>query len=575
MRTLCEGLFTGLVLILLGWGNWQLGAQDLAIVGGTLIDGTGGPPQSNVMVLIQEGRVSGIVSADTPVPAGLPTIDADGKYLIPGLIDTHTHYRDWQPEFFINHGITTVLDLGNPPEWMQAIKEAVAKGKMKGPRQFRSDLIMQAPPDPQSREIPRQRRGRLVYVRDVAEARAEARRQIENGTDAIKVYAPLSPEQIAAIVKEADKANIPVAGHVLNARDAASAGIDFIEHTEGLAISTVDDVEKHEQVMRERYQGDPYFFGGVPTGPALMKGYPPHHLMNPDRFQELARLMAKQNTFLNPTLLNHWKGFSGHRQQFERENATLLNRPELGYVPERARLSMFDYGKVDGLDPSRREAVFAGYRRVQEFLRVLMKEGGKVVAGVDATAIPGLGTHQEMFLMVEAGLTPMQALLSATLWSAEMMKKADILGSVEVGKLGDLVVLNENPLEDIGNTQNIQWVIKEGVIQDTEYHADFAIPIPRPDPSMYLPQITDVTPRVAVEGSQTARISVQGDGFGRSAMILFDGVPISTRYVKRGELEGTLPERLLTRVGTFEVKVENPRPGRGLSNALKFMVKFR
>jgi len=575
MRTLFGKFSIGILLFFLSWGNHQLGAQNLAIVGGTLIDGTGEPSQPNVTVLIQEGRISGIFSATDPVPDGLTTIDAKGKYIIPGLIDTHAHYRDWQPEFFINHGVTTVLDLGNRPEWMQAIKEAVAKGKMKGPRHFRSDLIIQAPPDPQNTEIPRQRRGRLVYVRDVSEARDEARRQIEGGTDAIKIYAPLSPEQISAIVEEADKANIPVTGHILNAEDAILAGIDFIEHTEGLAISTVDDMEKYEQVMRERYQGDRYFFGGVPTGPALMQGYPPHHLMNSDRFEKIARLMAKNNAFLNPTLLNHWKGFTGHRKRFEEEDTALLKHPNIGYVPERARLSLLSYGKVDGLAPERREIVFAGYRRVQEFLKVLVREGGKVVAGVDATAIPGLGTHQEMFLLVDAGLTPMQALLSATLWSAEMMRKDDLLGSVEVGKLGDLVVLSRNPLEDINNTRTVKWVIKEGVIQDTEYHADFAIPIPRPDPSVYLPQIDQLTPRISVQGSQKAKILVEGDGFGRRAMIMFDGVLISTRYVDSGQLEGTISQRLLARVGTFPVTVQNPRPGGGVSNSLTFMVKFK
>ena len=155
------------------------------------------------------------------------------------------------------------------------------------------------------------------------------------------------------------------------------------------------------------------------------------------------------------------------------------------------------------------------------------------------------------------------------------MRKDDLLGSVEVGKLEDLVVLSRNPLEDINNTRTVKWVIKEGVIQDTEYHADFAIPIPRPDPSVYLPQIDQLTPRISVQGSQKAKILVEGDGFGRRAMIMFDGVLISTRYVDSGQLEGTISQRLLARVGTFPVTVQNPRPGGGVSNSLTFMVKFK
>ena len=567
------------LVFLLGLGGGWLSAQDLALVGGTLIDGTGNDPRPNVTVVIEAGKFSRIVPAETELPAGLTRIDARGKYLIPGLIDNHTHFRDWQVDFFLAHGVTTVLDLGNPVDWIQAIKEALAKGKIKGPRLFRVGEILDAPPRPGMTEVPEARRGRLVYVKDAAEARAEVRRQVAAGSDCIKIYARLSFEQLAAIADEAHKANIPVAGHVADAREASRAGIDFLEHTDNVAMATIEDFERYDKVLEERFL-DPSYFGGVLIEKGLSQGLPPHHLMDPGRFAELTRLMVTQNTFLNPTLLVYWRGVNGRRSEVAREVREFLRDPRVDYIPLNVRMHMLDYRDVDNLEPRIYQNLLDGYQRVKEFLKVFVQGGGKVVAGADVTTldVPGLGTHQEMGLLVEAGLTPMQALLSATLWSAQMMKKADLFGSVEVGKLGDVVVLNENPLQDIRNSRNIDLVIKEGVVQDTEYRSDYSIPIPRPSASWFpnpTPELTEVVPGLAVEGAEAAQIALRGHGFSPYSRVHFDGVRISTRYVSEEQLEGSIPSSLLVRVGAFPVTVQNPRPGGGVSNSQSFMVKFQ
>ncbi len=567
------------LVFLLGLGSGGLSGQDLALVGGTLIDGTGNDPRPDIIVVIEAGKVSRVVPADTELPAGLTKIDARGKYLIPGLIDNHTHFRDWQVDFFLAYGVTTVLDLGNPVDWIQAIKEAIAKGKIKGPRLFRVGEILDAPPRPGMTEVPMERRGRLVYVKDAAEARAEVKRQVAAGVDCIKIYARLSSEQLAAIADEAHKANIPVAGHVRDAREAALAGIDFLEHTDNVAMSTIEDFDRFDKVIKERFL-DPNYFGGVLIEKGLSQGLPPHHLMDPGRFADLTRLMVRQNSFLNPTLLVYWRGLHGRRSEMDRERREFLRDPRVDHIPLNVRLHMLDYRNVDDLEPQIYEDLLRGYERVKEFLKVFVQGGGKVVAGVDVTThdVPGLGTHQEMALLVDAGLTPMQALLSATLWSAQMMKKADLFGSVEVGKLGDLVVLNENPLQDIRNSRSIDLVIKEGIVQDTEYRTDYSIPIPRPSASFFpnkTPELSEVTPRLAVEGAERAEIALRGHGFSRYSRVHFDGVRISTRYVSEEQLEASIPTGLLARVGTFLVTVQNPRPGGGVSNSRRFMVKFQ
>ena len=221
------------------------------------------------------------------------------------------------------------------------------------------------------------------------------------------------------------------------------------------------------------------------------------------------------------------------------------------------------------------------YRNLQHLIHKLVQSGGRVLSGPDSPnmVMPGLALHHEMQLMVDAGLTPMQALMSATKWPSEFLRKQDQLGTIATGKIADAVVLTANPLQDIANTKSIEMVIKDGAIVDRTMHPDYTNPIPRPESDQSQinpePRARSVSPVIATEGDGSAAIVIRGQNFVSTSIVTFDGQLIATQFVNPSELKATIPARLLARVGTFSLKVSSPKPGGGLSNDVKFMVKFR
>ena len=206
----------------------QASQQEIAIVGGTLINGNGGAPLQNAVVLVKGNRIVRVGSkGKVKYPKSVKTIDATGKYILPGLIDMHVHYFDWMGELFLAHGVTTVKDLGNDVEWMATISSEVEQGKMRGPRIFYVGNGLDSPPP-----------ARVHYVG--LESPAMAKRAVDllhsRGVSALKGHEKLTPELLQAITEEAHKFGLPVTAHVrsIDAREAALAGVDGLEHVTGI-----------------------------------------------------------------------------------------------------------------------------------------------------------------------------------------------------------------------------------------------------------------------------------------------------------------------------------------------------
>jgi hypothetical protein len=222
-----------------------------------------------------------------------------------------------------------------------------------------------------------------------------------------------------------------------------------------------------------------------------------------------------------------------------------------------------------------------GYRKVQQFLARFVQAGGRIYAGTDSSAAttPGLSLHHEMELLVDAGLTPMQAIMAATVNGAELLGLERRIGTVEKGKAADLVLVDANPLQDITNTKKIFKVIKDGRIVDTTYHADYQIPIRRPGPEskhLYnpVPVVRDVVPPVAVEG-ESVTLRIAGRGFTLGSAVKVDGRAAETRWISSTELVATLTSQQTADVGTFLITVETPQPGGGSSEPVEFIVTFK
>ena len=197
-------------------------------------------------------------------------------------------------------------------------------------------------------------------------------------------------------------------------------------------------------------------------------------------------------------------------------------------------------------------------------MKAFVDAGGKLYAGTDCSNMctPGLGLHQELELMVDAGVSPLKALQAPTINSAELLRKQDLLGTIEVGKAGDVLILDANPLENIRNTRKIYKVISRGKVLDGNYHADFKNPIPKnsvEESSHFFPspRIRWASPEAIEEGSTGATVTVNGTGFIPYSFVRWNGEKLKTEFVSGFQLKAAVPPELL-KMGTYAVTVENP-----------------
>jgi len=304
--------------------------------------------------------------------------------------------------------------------------------------------------------------------------------------------------------------------------------------------------------------------------------------MEPAVFDEMIAYFIKRNVYLNPTLDFEWKGIIDRTSEFEVEDARLLYNPLLQYVPIDERLvTLGQYHWADQRSSADREQFRKGYRNVQDFLRRFVKAGGKIYSGTDSAAAntPGLALHHEMQLYVDAGLSPLEALMTSTKWAAEILHLDKQLGTVEPGKLADLVILRANPLDDIGNTKAVEQVIRDGEIVDITYHSDYTFPFPLYGPeSKHLynppPRVRGIVPAVVTQG-QAAMLRVIGQGFVPNSVVFFGQSQAETKWVSATELAVTLTREQTSDVGTVLISVQSPKPGGGVSEAVPIIVDYR
>lgn len=558
----------------------------LVIEGGTLIDGTGAAPVPDTAIVIEGDRITLVGKRGAVAyPAGARVINASGKFIIPGFVDSHAHYHDWAGELFLVYGVTTVMDLGNATEWILAFRDGIQKKKIRGPRLYSSGAQLDGiSTSPLSFQRPQQ-----VVVSTVEEARKAVHQLIERRVDAIKVYANLTPEQLKAMAEEARSAGLPVIGHSFNAKVAVENGLEGVEHTDAVALATLPP-EKFEKFK-------------------TANSFEVHAQMELSNLDSVLQALHARGAYLNPTLRMGWQVMSVLRNKnFESEDFDLLFKTEgLSYVPTEYKFAILkeyrDVGdgyRLEDLDEAGLSKLNRGYENLLEIIRRYARMGGKIYAGTDTANIstPGLSMHQELQMLVEdAGLSPMEALLTATKYSAEVIKKDRLIGTLEPQKKADLIVLPRNPLENIRNTREIEAVILDGEVVDRRFNPRYDPVIRRnyPEDTSHIypsPVIKRIQPEVAVEEGPDVRVKIQGFGFIPYSVARFINQPLETFYKGPFELEAVIPSRLLAVVGTFPLAVLNPRPtgtvfARGgseitylgtrteVSNEAFFIVKFK
>jgi len=427
------------------------GPTDVLVIRGvTVIDGTGALPQSDMTVVVENGRIAAVGGADDVRIGGTArVVDGRGKYIIPGLWDMHVHLRDLGgtlPLFVVN-GVTTVRDMGSVLEETVALREAVDRGAIPGPRILTSGMavesrkwvaqyveLMRELGTPQD-EIDDFLRSRIL-VGDTLEARAVVDSLRAGGADFIKIRHAESPEVFAALATAAREAGTHLAGHyvwILGLGESAALGQRSIEHN---VLPGFDRRSAEEQQAI---------------------------------FDELRR----SGTHLVPTLVTNVAEtlpLDSVRRVVEDRDGRI--DPRNRYVSRAIRRSWTEAVELNARDSERPppEVIRQMMDGSNAFLRDARAAGVGVLAGTD---VPTTGTfigfslHDELEALVEVfGMTPMEVLRSATALPAAFMGLEASVGTIEPGKLADLVLLGADPLADIANTRRIELVIAQGRVYD-------------------------------------------------------------------------------------------------------------
>ena len=409
----------------------------------SLIDVTGGPTRRDTTVLINGDRISAIgESAKLSVPAGAKVVDATGRFLIPGLWDMHVHWyiRDSLTLFTAN-GVTSVRQMFGTSDLLRW-RDEIAKDSLLGPRMEVASPIIDGPNPvwPNS-----------ISVGNEEEGRKAVRKVKQWGADFVKVYSLLPRDAYFGIADEAKRQGITFVGHVpysLSPGEASDAGQKSIEHLTGILIECSDkETELRDEVQKVRSSGARTRFQAT-----MLETY------DEKKATELFARFVKNQTWQCPTLtVLRSKVYLGD-EKFRRDG-------RLKYIPRQIQ-QRWSLRLANRNESDNGKEVF---QKELEIVGAMQKAGVPILAGTDTgnpLCFPGFSLHDELALLVIAGLTPVEALRSATLNPAKFFGLDQTLGTIEEGKTADLVLLDADPLADIRNTQRINAVVANGRLFD-------------------------------------------------------------------------------------------------------------
>src|SRR5215207_5227821 len=404
----------------------QNDAGVIILKGATVIDGTGDLPKPNATIVINGSRIA-YLSADTAnsydlnSSAAKNVIDLTGKYIIPGLFDMHAHvanvrknsYNQSESEYMLlmllTHGITTIRNPGGPTKQSVDLRENVSEGKIMGPQIFTAGQLLNTPQIP----VPFVEK----QVQREQDVRQEVRTQAAAGVDYVKLYVGLTPELVKAAINEAHSNGIKVIGHLYMTSwtDAADLGIDALTH--GVPVSPFLLSEANQQKFLEA--GD----------------HPFNHFLwldlvdlNGPEINEMIKALVSNNIPVDPTL--------------DIYEAIIKEDPLNQYL----------------------------WSKVLQLTKMLYDNGVTILSGSDIPnfeLVPGASLHHELELLVEAGIPPLEVIKIATMNGAHALGIEEDVGTIVPGKQADMMILSDNPMDDISNTKKIEAVISDGQFVDS------------------------------------------------------------------------------------------------------------
>ena len=432
-------------------------AAAIAITHVTVVDVTGGPPRTNATVVVRGNRIVSIGSSDSwAAPADARVVDGSDKFLIPGLWDMHVHaawpnIADPVAELFVANGVTGVRDMWGDPGVIREWRQRVVERDGQHPRLVAAGNLVDGP-DPVWPNS--------IRVRSADDARNVVRSLQRDGADFIKVYSHLPRDAYFAIAEESKRLGIPFAGHVtiaITAAEASQAGQRSIEHLTGVALGcsalASQIIEEASKTIAGRGWATASAFERA-AGGLIDSTY------DAPRCDSLAALFVRNQTWQVPTLTVRYN-------VTHLDDPALEDDPRLRYIPRFVRQRWFDRAETIERGGRGAAAQQAQFRRETMIVGQLWRDGVPILAGTDELnpyCLPGFSLHDELARLVGAGLTPLAALQAATINPARFLHATDSLGTLEEGKVADLVLLD--PLADIRNVSRISAVVANGRLID-------------------------------------------------------------------------------------------------------------
>ncbi len=420
-------------------------AETLTITHARVIDTVSGAVQSDFTIIVEGSRILAIRPSSLRAPKSGKVIDARGQYLIPGLWDMHTHVyfdhtaadgSDLILPLFIANGITGIRDMGSDLDSILQARSEVAAHRLLGPRMIVSGPMLDGPKSQYKAAIP---------ITTPASGRAAVDMLQGRGVDFIKVQSGVPREAYFAIADESRKLGVPLHGHVpdaIRASEAVAAGQRTFEHLIGIFEASSPD--------------ETTYLTGTKSPGLFLSSY------DPVREAGIIQLLAKHNVWQCPTLF--WE-----RGQWLVDAIDYARDPDLSYAAHSWVTTLWPASQkaiLKSLDtdplPVREQFVAHELDIVRKLhaAHVLFLAGTDTPAGVDV--IPGISLHQELERFVAAGFTPLEALQTATLNPAKFLNKLNDYGTIQPGRVADLVLLEANPLENIANTRTVTAVVADG-----------------------------------------------------------------------------------------------------------------
>ena len=381
-------------------------------------------------------------------------------------------------------------------------------------------------------------------IKSPEDARSIVRKKKEAGIEIIKFNEYVSPEAIKAGAEEPHRLGLPVTCHCLDVFLAAEAGFAGVEHHWAPGMTSIADVKKRWEVHELRMTGK------INTADVAF-------YYEPENFDKIIKAMAENKVSWSPTIATWFRPLSPSAERFKERELSILDNPRAAYLPAVMReQTLRQYDRYAKFPADRLKRTREGYSKIADFIARFVQAGGIIRAGSDPNnGLPALGVHQEMVMFVEARLTPMQAIQAATINVAKAFRKDKDFGTVEPGKVADIIAVEGDPLKDMWAVQNVKVVVLNGEVVDTDFHADYKNPIPNIRPWRATPRDIEISPRSIAQGS-TAIIKVSARrGFDRFHKVTLNGKELETRFVSAGEIEATVPQQAIKEAGTYTVMV--------------------